>query len=144
MGFQRKGVVCTPGHVRITRVRPSIRQTPLLTRLFRPPNGRWHMQAGVYGSGSRRAPFPVVTRTVPAWSRLPRGISRSSLHSPIAIMKFRGGNSSTGRALDCGSSGCGFDSRFPPQLLTSHGNDRRLGCSESAGEGQAVQCKAAP
>jgi hypothetical protein len=26
-----------------------------------------------------------------------------------------GGNSSTGRAPDCGSDGCGFDSRFPPQ-----------------------------
>jgi hypothetical protein len=28
-----------------------------------------------------------------------------------------GGNSSTGRAPDCGSDGCGFDSRFPPQIL---------------------------
>jgi hypothetical protein len=27
-----------------------------------------------------------------------------------------GGNSSTGRAPDCGSDGCGFDSRFPPQI----------------------------
>ena len=33
-----------------------------------------------------------------------------------------GGNSSTGRAPDCGSDGCGFDSRFPPQkfLLNRH------------------------
>jgi hypothetical protein len=30
-----------------------------------------------------------------------------------------GGNSSTGRAPDCGSDGCGFDSRFPPQNLSS-------------------------
>src|SRR5438270_13758915 len=28
-----------------------------------------------------------------------------------------GGNSSTGRAPDCGSGGCGFDSRFPPQVF---------------------------
>src|SRR5258708_1657584 len=27
-----------------------------------------------------------------------------------------GGNSSTGRAPDCGSDGCGFVSRFPPQI----------------------------
>ena len=32
-----------------------------------------------------------------------------------------GGNSSTGRAPDCGSDGCGFDSRFPPQNFPSHG-----------------------
>jgi hypothetical protein len=30
-----------------------------------------------------------------------------------------GGNSSTGRAPDCGSDGCGFDSRFPPQNFPS-------------------------
>jgi hypothetical protein len=30
-----------------------------------------------------------------------------------------GGNSSTGRAPDCGSDGCGFDSRFPPQSFSS-------------------------
>ena len=30
-----------------------------------------------------------------------------------------GGNSSTGRAPDCGSDGCGFDSRFPPQIFPS-------------------------
>ncbi len=30
-----------------------------------------------------------------------------------------GGNSSTGRAPDCGSDGCGFDSRFPPQNYSS-------------------------
>jgi hypothetical protein len=29
-----------------------------------------------------------------------------------------GGNSSTGRAPDCGSDGCGFDSRFPPQTFS--------------------------
>jgi hypothetical protein len=29
-----------------------------------------------------------------------------------------GGNSSTGRAPDCGSDGCGFDSRFPPQIFS--------------------------
>jgi hypothetical protein len=33
----------------------------------------------------------------------------------VAIIKDGGGNSSTGRAPDCGSDGCGFDSRFPPQ-----------------------------
>ena len=33
----------------------------------------------------------------------------------IAIIKACGGNSSIGRAPDCGSDGCGFDSRFPPQ-----------------------------
>ena len=32
-----------------------------------------------------------------------------------------GGNSSTGRAPDCGSDGCGFDSRFPPQNFLLEG-----------------------
>ena len=32
-----------------------------------------------------------------------------------------GGNSSTGRAPDCGSDGCGFDSRFPPQIFPACG-----------------------
>src|ERR1022692_2902814 len=32
-----------------------------------------------------------------------------------------GGNSSTGRAPDCGSDGCGFDSRFPPQIFPARG-----------------------
>src|SRR5580700_4570202 len=31
-----------------------------------------------------------------------------------------GGNSSTGRAPDCGSDGCGFDSRFPPQIQVTY------------------------
>jgi hypothetical protein len=35
--------------------------------------------------------------------------------TPVAIIPTGGGNSSTGRAPDCGSDGCGFDSRFPPQ-----------------------------
>src|SRR5580658_4057583 len=30
----------------------------------------------------------------------------------------RGGSSSTGRAPDCGSGRCGFDSRLPPQTLS--------------------------
>ena len=37
-----------------------------------------------------------------------------------------GGNSSTGRAPDCGSDGCGFDSRFPPQNFSWRGSARSL------------------
>src|SRR5580698_3564358 len=33
----------------------------------------------------------------------------------IAIIVVCGGSSSTGRASDCGSDGCGFNSRLPPQ-----------------------------
>src|SRR5437773_630307 len=33
------------------------------------------------------------------------------------IIEKSGGSSSTGRAPDCGSDGCGFDSRLPPQHL---------------------------
>jgi hypothetical protein len=44
----------------------------------------------------------------------------SDIRAPaIAIINASGGNSSTGRAPDCGSDGCGFDSRFPPQILHS-------------------------
>src|SRR5438874_11321175 len=32
----------------------------------------------------------------------------------LAIIEESGGSSSTGRAPDCGSDGCGFDSRLPP------------------------------
>jgi hypothetical protein len=45
----------------------------------------------------------------------------------VAIIEAGGGNSSTGRAPDCGSDGCGFDSRFPPQVLQSSCGDGRLG-----------------
>src|SRR6185312_17475136 len=33
----------------------------------------------------------------------------------IAIIEVRGGSSSIGRAPDCGSGRCGFNSRLPPQ-----------------------------
>src|ERR1035438_7150120 len=33
----------------------------------------------------------------------------------IAIIELCGGSSSIGRASDCGSDGCGFNSRLPPQ-----------------------------
>src|SRR5579864_524424 len=36
------------------------------------------------------------------------------------IIKKSGGSSSTGRAPDCGSGRCGFDSRLPPQLSCSY------------------------
>ena len=35
--------------------------------------------------------------------------------APVVIIARRGGSSSTGRAPDCGSGRCGFDSRLPPQ-----------------------------
>ncbi len=55
-------------------------------------------------------------------------LSNSPLHhcsepdirpTQVAIITSGGGNSSTGRAPDCGSDGCGFDSRFPPQVFKS-------------------------
>src|SRR6266513_1212994 len=36
----------------------------------------------------------------------------------LAIIEQSGGSSSTGRAPDCGSDGCGFDSRLPPQYFS--------------------------
>ena len=41
--------------------------------------------------------------------------SRDTLGEARLYNHGGGGNSSTGRAPDCGSDGCGFDSRFPPQ-----------------------------
>ena len=51
--------------------------------------------------------------------------------TPLAIINLCGGNSSTGRAPDCGSGGCGFDSRFPPQFLVRRKlpGDSYFGCS---------------
>ena len=69
------------------------------------------------------------------WRRgLPRlfvnrdGRGKPRLHttfiSPILLYNQKhGGNSSTGRAPDCGSDGCGFDSRFPPQFLLLNFSD---------------------
>jgi hypothetical protein len=46
----------------------------------------------------------------------------------VAIINVGGGNSSTGRAPDCGSDGCGFDSRFPPQKTFATLDARALPC----------------
>src|SRR5579872_2081965 len=39
---------------------------------------------------------------------------------PVVIIAVRGGSSSTGRAPDCGSGRCGFDSHLPPHPLARH------------------------
>src|SRR5579872_5783065 len=59
-------------------------------------------------------PGPSSLRHSPAsQARLP--VLHHPLPPPLVIIARRGGSSSTGRAPDCGSGRCGFDSRLPPQ-----------------------------
>jgi hypothetical protein len=55
---------------------------------------------------SNRGPPPVL---------LARPRPTHSFPFLVVIIKRYGGSSSTGRAPDCGSGRCGFDSRLPPQ-----------------------------
>ena len=77
------------------------------------PSGTEFQHPLSYPALKRRA---IVRRPPDAFSFPERsaGCSSSSCHRSC-YNEGGGGNSSTGRAPDCGSDGCGFDSRFPPQ-----------------------------
>jgi hypothetical protein len=68
-------------------------------------HGRHHNRVYLWETAARRVDF----RPGSAWWE---GLTACDA---VAIINVGGGNSSTGRAPDCGSDGCGFDSRFPPQ-----------------------------
>ena len=82
-------------------------------------------QMGEIILGKESKPFELRSKDSPR-AAVPSWFSREG--SVVAIINVGGGNSSTGRAPDCGSDGCGFDSRFPPQKTFATRDTRALPC----------------